>query len=264
MTPRRFLKKFLYGHCPGLAGSFPYYGTTVFFPRHSVIFHRACSEGIFEADLVRLIQRLVRPETTYWDVGANIGLMSLPVLAGCPAVNVISIEPSPLNLPFLRQTAAASGFGSRWQIIPRAACQHSGPGCFFTSDCCGGALDGLKNTGRGRNPLEVRVECTTLDQEWVHQGQPHISCIKIDVEGAELDVLRGAEHCLARERPAVLLEWNEINLAAYQRDPAELVSYAAARGFDLLSCRPLSLITSAPMLRLIMSTCENFLLLPRY
>ncbi len=73
-------KKLLYGKFPGFAGSFPYCGVKVYFPANSLIFQRACEEKIYERDLVRLLSALVRPETAYFDVGANIGLMSIPIL----------------------------------------------------------------------------------------------------------------------------------------------------------------------------------------
>jgi len=76
-------------------------------------------------------------------------------------------------------------------------------------------------------------------------------------------VLRGAELCLASERASVLLEWNPVNLAAYQCEPESLLAFARDHDFDVLSCSHFTVVTSASMLRLAMETCENFLLLPR-
>src|SRR5262249_24494703 len=158
-----------------------------------VIFDRACREGIFEAQILRLIWRLTRPGTTYLDIGANIGLMSVPVLATLPDVCVLSVEPSPTNFPCLHKTLRGSKFQQRWGVIGRAAADQCGPVEFFTSTSCGGALDGLKDTGRSAmRPTKVMVERTTIDQVWREHRTPEVSCIKIDVEGAELSVLNGA------------------------------------------------------------------------
>ena len=62
---------------PGLAGSFPYFGTRVFFPKNAYIFTIVCEEGIYEKELLRHIQTVVKAGSWYFDVGANIGLMSV-------------------------------------------------------------------------------------------------------------------------------------------------------------------------------------------
>jgi hypothetical protein len=90
MTLRQTIKYWLYGRCPGFAGSFPYFGTRVYFPPGSKSFLAACEQGIFEADNVRLLQGLVRPGSYFFDVGTNIGLMSAPVLHTAPDVRIVS------------------------------------------------------------------------------------------------------------------------------------------------------------------------------
>lgn len=263
MKLRKVAKRWLFGSCPGLAGSFRYFGTRVFFPRHSLIFQRACCEGIFEARLLRLIFSLSPPHTTYLDIGANIGLMSVPVLATLPDVSVLSIEPSPANLPWLEKTLQSSAFRARWGLVRKAASDHCGHEEFFSCSPSGGALDGLKDTGRGKEPVKVVVETTTVDQVWNEQGKPTVSCIKIDVEGAELSVLQGAWQCLTTHRPAIVLEWNAVNLSAYGCPPEALLGFARNNGYDVFGITPFCAITSPALLRLAMGTGENFLLLPK-
>ena len=101
MKLRLLAKKLLFGHVPLIRRSFLYYGHRVYFPSGSHLFERFCEEGGYEQEVINLILSLVEPETTYIDVGANIGLLSVPVLATRPRVNVISIEASPETLPFL-------------------------------------------------------------------------------------------------------------------------------------------------------------------
>src|SRR5207302_6765911 len=98
------LKRWLYGSCPGFAGSFPYFGTNVYFPKGSLCFRAACEQGIFEAENVRLLQGICRPGSHMFDVGANLGLMALPVLRHVAGCKVVSFEPSPNTLPWLERT----------------------------------------------------------------------------------------------------------------------------------------------------------------
>src|SRR5690242_13266422 len=108
MRPRARAKELIFGSLPFFRGRFSYYGHTVHFPLGSEIFRFACAQGIYERDALCLILSTVQPGTTYFDVGANIGLLSVPVLAERPGVEVVSIEPSPTVLPFLNRTHAAA------------------------------------------------------------------------------------------------------------------------------------------------------------
>ena len=104
MRVRGLAKRLLFGTAPFFRGRFRYYGQVVYFPLGSSTFERACEEGIYEREVTNLILALAKPGTTYFDVGANIGLLSVPVLSVCPTVKVVSIEASPDTLPFLRKT----------------------------------------------------------------------------------------------------------------------------------------------------------------
>lgn len=81
----------------------------------------ACKQGIYESENLKLIYHFVRPNSVYFDVGANIGLMSIPLLYSCPSCTVVSMEPSPNTLKFLIRTFEGSGFGNRWRIVGKAA-----------------------------------------------------------------------------------------------------------------------------------------------
>src|SRR5882724_11570282 len=189
---RKRLKYWLYGQCPGLAGSFRYYGTQVHFPKVSMSFRAACEQAIFEADNVRLLQNLVKPNTTYFDIGANVGLMAIPILHGCSNCLVVSFEPSPNTLPYLQRTASESSFKNRWVIIPRALSDTQGQAEFYLASKEMSMCDGLRDTRRVTVARTVPVEVSTLDAEWSTLGRPVVSVIKCDVEGNELAILKGA------------------------------------------------------------------------
>lgn len=259
---RKIAKKWLYGVTPGFRGSFPYFGCRVFFPPRSAAFLITCEQGVFEADNIRLLQRIYRPSTFMFDVGANIGLMAIPILRTIDASKVVSFEPSPNALPWLQRTVAGSPFRDRWSIVPRAAADFTGSALFSVGKPRLGLFDGLKPTGRVAEAGQVEVELTTIDREWDLLGQPPVSVIKIDVEGAELSVLRGATRCLAATRPHVLVEWNTGNLEAYECAPAELLSFAADNECRLYGL-PNGVAIATPLeLAMQMVKAESFLLTP--
>lgn len=262
MNWRARLKRWIYGSCPGFAGSFSYFGTRVFFPKGSHIFEKACESGVYERDNLKLLAALVRPGTAYLDVGANIGLLSIPLLHYFPTCRVVSFEPSPNTLPYLRQTQSQSGFGDRWQVVGKAVGSRPGELEMFTHAPGLGAYDSLRDIHRAGESAKHIVPVTTIDAEWEALARPVVSVIKIDVEGAEMEALRGAVECFGAHRPNILLEWNAENLEAFVCAPESLLTFARETGYELLSLPDLALVEHAAVLRLKMLATENFLLVP--
>ena len=259
---RSLLKRWYYTYWPGQAGSFPYFGTRVYFPPRAHLFLRVCDEDIYEKGNVRILKSLLKPDTTCFDVGTNIGLISTPLLRECPQSNVVSFEPSPNAQPYLVKTHAGSPFKNRWQLIPKAVGKEIGRLEFFCSSPDNSAFDGVKATNRTEVSKVVSVEVTTLDAEWNTLGCPAVSLIKIDVEGSEIDVLKGASQCIRTARPAIFLEWTLSNLTAYGIPPESILEWARAEGYVMLSAADAVAIQGVGQLKLAMLHTQDFLLLP--
>ena len=140
-----------------------------------------------------IIRRLVRPGLRAVDVGANIGYYALMLADQIgPGSQVICIEPEPENLVELRRNIEANHL-TNVTVLAAAA----------------GAEDGHAELLRGINgqvvPLghgEIRVRTLALDS----LADGAIGFIKIDVEGYELEVLRGARNLISRHRPNLFIE----------------------------------------------------------
>ncbi|HEX4146986.1 MAG TPA: FkbM family methyltransferase [Pirellulales bacterium] len=262
MSLRKRVKKLLYGYTPGFAGRFPYFGTQVYFPPKAEAFDAVCQTGIFEAENVHALVALARPDSFVFDVGANLGLMAIPVLAKCPSCTVVSFEPSPATLACLQRTARQSGYGDRWQIVGKAASAQSGQAEFFAGPPALGVYDGLRATGRSGQVRKMIVEVTTVDDEWDRLGQPVVSLIKVDVEGAEYEVLTGARRCIASRRPAILSEWATVNARNYDRPVEQFYDLVRELGYQMYAVPHMSRTESRKMLQAQLLFCSNFVLLP--
>jgi FkbM family methyltransferase len=172
MNLKRSLKRWLYGSCPGLKGVFPYFGERIHFPPGSLIFELAMLEGIFEHENLRLLQSALRPDTWAFDIGANIGLMSAPLLDTEPTLHVVSVEASPRTAEHLARTIAGSARRDRWQLVAKALGVSEGEIEFFAATGTDGVFDGLRDTGRTRGSAKVKVPLTTLDTLWRANGRP--------------------------------------------------------------------------------------------
>jgi FkbM family methyltransferase len=262
MHLRGWAKRWLYGSCPGIAGGFPYFGTRVYFPRGATVFKAACEQGIYEGEIVSRLRCFVRPNSTFLDVGANIGLMAIPVLQSCPSCSVVSFEPSPTSLPFLRKTAAGSAYTSRWTIIGKALSNRTGTAEFFVGGPKHDLFEGLKSGARIEKSACVDVPVSTVDREWAGLGKPDVSVMKIDVEGAEALVLQGAPELLKVCRPYVVLEWYAPFLQAFETDPESLLEIAAEWDYRLFTIPSGVPVADHASLRVQMVAVVNYVLAP--
>lgn len=262
MTLRSIAKRVLYESCR-FAGVFPYYGTKVYFPKGCHLFNEVIrQQGIYERDNVNILVNLVKKDSVVFDIGANIGLISIPILQRRPDCTVVSFEPSPNNSSFLKRTAQSSKFGGRWHIILKAVGNSIGELDFFTASEKMGAFDGFKDTRRAGATKKISVPVTTIDAEWEAIGRPKVSVIKIDVEGAEIDVLTGAKACIEKEKPYIFTEWNSQNFSVYNRESQDLFLWAVNNNYSIFSAPNLIPVTDLTELKLQMITTENFLLVP--
>ena len=263
MRTRGKLKHFYYGSSLLHRGSFPYYGHDVHFPRGSLLFVRVCEEGIYERETVKLVTSLARPGTTCIDVGANLGLISIPVLEETQDVSVLSVEASPDTLNHLRATHAKSRHRDRWTIVGSAAGREPGQARFWASSPENAAFDGFRDTGRGGPKTSMTVEVQTLDAIWTAAERPRVSVVKIDVEGAEADVIAGSRALLAEERPALVIEWSLLNLPSYGLEPEHLFTVCREIDYRIYAYPALCEVSRTEVLRAAMAQTETFLLVPR-
>lgn len=260
---KSLLKKILFSRLPGLAGRYRYFGKRFYFAPGAFIFDLLAEEGIYEGDLLRQIQRRVKPGGCYFDVGANIGLMSLPLLSTHPDVMVVSFEPSPNSLCYLKRTHAEADYGDRWRLVAKAVSDKPGTANFTLSDVKHGGYDGLQYTKREKNRAQVSVDVTTLDLEWLQLGKPRVDCIKMDIEGAEMAALSGAAELLKSCRPMIVMEWYEPNFKAYGVETQDLLTFSRAWNYQIIALPHLFEVNTLEHLELVMVVSGNLVLIPK-
>ena len=157
----------------------------------------ACVEGTYEAENQALLCEHVAPGEVVFDVGANAGFFTLLAsrLVG-PSGRVIAFEPFPAALHDLRRHLELNGVENA-DVIEAAVSESPGTARF---------LPHVESTmGRLAAEGELVVEVVALDDVCRSGRVPMPDLIKIDVEGEELKVLRGAEAILRERRPLIVL-----------------------------------------------------------
>lgn len=179
--------------------------------------HR-CWLGRYEIEKQRLMQRLLRPGDVLYDVGAHTGFFTLlgARLVGARG-QVVAFEPLPANLDSLRRHVALNRLANV-AIVAAAVAARPGRARFQPA--------GSTYMGRLAEEGSITVDVTSLDATQEAQGLRPPSLIKIDVEGAEVQVLEGASELLERHRPVILL-------AVHRGDAeTECKSRLGARGYS--------------------------------
>jgi FkbM family methyltransferase len=161
----------------------------------------------FEAAESRYLRSRARAGTTAIDVGANVGLFTVALARAVgPGGRVVVIEPDPENVARLEANLRLNRLANA--LIERvAAGDRDGEAELHIANDPAFHSTVAVHAGRGVGRA-LHVPVTRLDTIWMRLGRPAVSAIKVDVEGAELAVLRGAETLLRETRPALLLEAN--------------------------------------------------------
>jgi FkbM family methyltransferase len=141
----------------------------------------------------------------FFDIGANVGFFSVigAKLVGSTG-QVFAFEPVPQNAGAIRRNVKLNHF-QNVTLIEKAVSNMAGSGTLLVTDYSGGAT--LSTVGTPPDVSETLVvDLVSIDELIVEKVLPPPSVVKIDVEGAEVDVLNGMTQTLKELRPIVIFE----------------------------------------------------------
>jgi FkbM family methyltransferase len=164
--------------------------------------------GTYEPELQAALSALVRPGMTAYDVGANIGYISLMLarLSG-ETGQVLAFEALPENVERLRANLALNGMQERVVVAPAAVVDQSGPVSFLVGPSGGmGKAQGSAGRQDVAYARSITITGYSLDEFAYQAGSPLPNLVKIDIEGGEVLALPGMRRLLQKARPLVLME----------------------------------------------------------
>jgi FkbM family methyltransferase len=165
----------------------------------------------YEPSVLRAVERFVAPGSHCIDVGANVGPVTLALARQVGASGrVLAIEPGPPYVARLRRNLQANPRLKDRVVILQAGISDTEGSLVWRPDPLHPFNAGLSQVHGTAVPGEVDVPVTMLDAVVAQQNWEGVDFIKIDVEGMELEVLRGARGTLELLRPVVLFETLEI------------------------------------------------------
>lgn len=151
-----------------------------------------------EAAFIQRMIDSIQPHDVFFDVGANVGLMSLLVCsAGGKGISVRAFEPEPRNAEALRRNIELNRFADRILVEEIALADHAGTATLHVTGDVGDGKHSLKSQSEG-NWEAVIIKTITMDA-FAARSNVSPAMVKIDVEGAEMQVLHGMEELLSRQ-----------------------------------------------------------------
>lgn len=164
---------------------------------------------------------------TFVDVGANTGYYSLNLAKKNPDSKIISIEPDPQTVQILKENCKLNEL-KNVEIFNYAISEKQGSVILFQSDSHSG-INSIYSTNDFTK--KINVESQSLDG-LLGQKFTEIDWIKIDVEGAELTVLKGATNILKITKN-VIVEIHEHILSKNDQNPQQILSILKECGFEI-------------------------------
>lgn len=218
----------------------------------------------YEQMLEDFYTRFLRDGDRCIDVGAHVGRHSIP-MAHCvaPSGEVYAFEPLPIIFNQLETTIDDMALGS---VISARQCA--------LSDACGETdfvlvhevpeYSGLRPRHYDMQVTTETIRVQTLRLDGLFKAETHgIRYIKIDCEGGELKVLRGAIELLRRDRPVISFECGDNSLESYDYDSGAIYDFFAEHGYSIRSITQLPLDRTAFIAAATWQEYWDYLAIPR-
>lgn len=239
-TPKFFpnLKIVYYRLLPGKVHSLNYCSYRLFFSKKTSIVERYLATGSYEPQVIDALSSIM--DSTHdplriLDIGANIGMISLAMVRHCPDADIFAFEPGPHQAALLRKTIKENNLGDKISQFEIALSDYCGEAVFSTHSSEHVSGDGFIDTGRAGKSMTLTVKTETLDQWWQQNNKLQINLVKMDVEGAELLVMRGGKSFFSQMKPPIVFEVHQENLKPYPYTSQDLMEFIEEIGYTLLN-----------------------------
>jgi FkbM family methyltransferase len=157
-------------------------------------------------------KKMCRPGMNILDIGAHVGLYSV-YMQKLSGGKVYGFEPTPSTVSVLKKTIALNKAESNIEVIQAAVSDTTGKASFKIDRQPASVSNSLVEYNRTEKLETCEVDVLSID-DFVAQRKIKIDFIKIDAEGAELSVLKGAQNTLLHQRPVMILALHPEAIAA--------------------------------------------------
>ena len=196
-------------------------------PRRNRIGEELYRSGIWEPRVTAVIRKTVKPGMTVIDVGADIGYYTVLFAALASPGRVFAFEPIAEARHVLQRNVDRNALDNI-SISPFALGRETGSAWLREPL----EISRVDLSGQEPAPGDIPVEIRRLDDLAQELGLGQVDFLKIDVEGAEHEVLKGFERTLLRDHPACVIEVHGEMLPLFGSGKPEFLEWMSARSYQ--------------------------------
>lgn len=190
--------------------------------------------GIYERTETSLLQKFLRPGDRFFDIGANVGYYSFLAsqIIGANG-RVHSFEPISANVRSIQRNVLTNQI-MNMTLLPAAVGLRKGTLLLYVEDGASSNTGWASKVESPRRKKQVIVPMVSLDDYIREEQIDHVDLIKMDIEGSELDALRGGINLFSDKRgPDIICEVNPFLLHLQNLDSSVLTKCLADYGYFL-------------------------------
>ena len=183
-------------------------------------------KAAFEAGSINQLEQFVTPGSTVIDVGANVGFFSRRFARWVrEGGRVLAIEPAPDNYRALERAMARGNTATRVEVIQAVATES--PGTRYLE------LNPYHPGDHKIGDEGLEVAAVTVDGLMAERSWPPVSLIKLDVQGAEYQVLSGSRETIQRFHPVLFMEVDDEALRRLGSSAEEVLTLTTDQGYSI-------------------------------
>lgn len=175
-----------------------------------MMYGKAAAFFHYEKELKAEIVQYLKRGGNFFDVGANIGLISFFVNEFCPQAQITAFEPGNVMFGCLKATVTQNNLQNITLVKKGIADKKRNAEFFIEPNSTGGSSISRKHYDKNRRNVE-KIELISLD-EYVCETGTIPDLVKVDVEGAENLVVDGARELIIKHRPIFIIESENKNI----------------------------------------------------
>jgi len=186
--------------------------------------------GYYEKPEMEMTLRLVKEDSIFFDIGANMGWYAINVAKLVKGIRVFAFEPIPRTFEFLKKNIELNGIGSIEAFNFGFSHKKDDKVTFYYYPEDSGNAS-MVNVSERDNIQAIPCQVRSLD-DFVAREKVGPDFIKCDVEGAELLVFQGGEQTLAKFKPVVFVEMLRKWSAKFDYHPNTIIRLFASHGYQ--------------------------------
>ena len=188
--------------------------------------------GTYEVPIQNIFTQHLKAGDVFYDIGANVGFFTIIAakLVGNTG-KVYAFEPGQGNASSIRHNAQLNNF-THVEVIEKAVSHSSGEGQLLLAQYSGGHALATADAPPDLAG-EVTVDLVSIDDLIAQKQIQPPNFVKVDVEGAELDVLKGMTETIKTYKPTIIYEVDDGDRTAYERKYQELESFLQSFNYQV-------------------------------